>query len=637
MLEAAGCSDSESPSNSDMDSDPPVVTAVTAIDMGHIEVAFDEAVDKNSAERRSHYTIVEQAVLKLNQSDVSPDDTLDVGAAVLEAGGTKVMLTLWDVLHDAPYNIYVGGIKDVHGNEMAGSQSRAFNGTVAEDDTPPELIARSPSAGQTGVGLSQSVAVQFTEQLDEFTLYSGFYWTGGGGNVDFTLDQMDNNTYLFSPAHNLALNTMYTVGFASNTVIDWGGNYLAATSWTFRTTNVTDLLPPTITSTYPANGATNVPLDANLSIEFSEAIDPTSMENQGVLIYPNPGDGVPGWSNGNRKLTFDPDDPLLAGTTYSMVIPPGAVKDLAGNPLADGETVIFSTGSSLPMGSFSGTVAGDATSPDAMNPAGAIVVAFLVSIDDFDDYDDGPPQGGTGIVNASGVYTISNLADAVYFPMGILDSNGDGFVDPELGDAVGVYGVDFLQADLEVDSVAISGGSAVGDIDFQLFDPVAIAGTVTYGGTIHAGELAYYQYYVGAFSVATFDTSQGIPESDFSTNGRMIAEEPNYVLSQFNDRMEPGSWYIGGFMDVNYNFDYDPDIDPAGFYMNGGDFGEVTVTDGHDELAIDIILLDPAAGASPSAGSWRMEPGRESKSPGEGRLLSPARAAALKQALRRLK
>jgi hypothetical protein len=635
MAAAVGCSDSESPPVNGLDTDPPVVTGVTAIDYGHLEVEFDEVVDKNTAEWRNHYTVVEQGAMQSLRRPLSPGDTLEVGGAVLQPGGTTVVLTLWDVMHDASYNIYVHGVKDVYGNGMTNMQSHGFTGTAAEDITAPELIARTPSAGQTGVGLSQSVIVQFSEQLDQYLLYSGFYWTGGGGNVEFTLHQMEGNRYVFSPAHSLALNTLYTVGFNANTVTDWGGNYLAATSWSFRTTNTADLIRPTVTATSPEAGDTNVPLDANLSIEFSEPIDPTSMEDEGVLLSPDPGQGLPTWSNGNRKLTFDPDNPLLANTTYNLLIPPGAVRDLAGNPLDGGENVIFTTGSALPAGSFSGMVTGDATSPEAADPAGAFVVAFLVSIEDFDDYDDGPPHAGSCIVNASGNYTAANLADNVYFPLGMLDSNNDGRINPELGDAIGVYGVDFYQLDFSVDSVTISGGASASGIDFAMFDPVTIAGTVSYGGTNHGGSLAYYPYYVGAFSAATFDTSQGMPEPDFTTYGDPIASEPYYILSQFDDRMVPGSWYVGAYMDVNDNQTYDPGIDPIGFHMDGDEFGEVTVENGHDELDIDIIMVDPVSGAGFSAASWQVSADPPQDAPVVRGLLSPALKAALQQVMDR--
>ncbi len=636
MLAAVGCSDSESPPKDEIDSDPPAIVGVTAVDIGHVAVEFNEAVDKTTAERPNHYTIIEQGMMPPHRKELSPGDTLEVGAAVLQHDTKTVMLTLWDLMGDAPYNIHVTGVKDVRGNGMTDAQTYGFTGSTAEDLTPPQLIARTPTAGQTGIGLMQSVTVQFSEQVDYYSLYSGFYWTNGG-NVAFAITQWENNTYIFTPVNSLSLNTQYTVGFIANTVMDWGGNYLAAASWSFRTTNVTDLIPPTVVATSPVNGATNVPLDANLSIEFSEAVDPTSMDNQGVLLSPDPGSGIPTWTNGFRKLNFDPDNPLLAGTTYNMLIPPGTVKDLAGNPLANGEMVIFSTGPALPMGSFSGTVAGDELSPDAANPAGTIVIAFLVTIGEFDDYEDGPPHGGGGIAGVLGNYTISNLADGVYFPLGILDSNNDGYIDPERGDAMGVYGVDFRQSDFDVDSVTIAGGSSVVDIDFPLFDPVTIAGTVSYGGTNYTGSLPYFQYFVGAFSVATFDTSQGIPSPDYSTNGRPIAVEPDYALSQFDEHLVPGEWYVGAYMDVNYNWDYDPDIDPAGFYMDGEEFGAVLVENGHDELEIDIIMVDPISGSTLSTGSWRVDPdGANRPSMGRG-LLSPSAMEALKKALKRTK
>jgi hypothetical protein len=602
--------------------------------MNHVEVEFDEEVDKNSAERRNNYTIVEQSVASELRRGFSAGDTVDVGSSVLQPDRKTVTLTTWDSMQDAPYNMYVTGIKDVHGNGMTGIQTSGFTGSTSQDITPPELIARSPSSGETGVGLAQSVSVQFSEEMNYGSVFTAFYWTGGGGSVDFMLEHMGNNLYAFTPLHNLALNTQYTVGFAANTANDGSDNYLAASNWTFRTTSVTDLIRPRVESTSPEDGETNVSVNTNLFIEFSEPVDPASMQEEGVLLSPNPGDGIPTWTKGNSKLTFDPDNPLLANTTYNMLIPPGAVKDLAGNPLADGANIIFSTGPTLPTGLFSGTVAGDPGSPDAADPTGAIVVAFLVSIDEFDDSEDGPPHGGSGIVNDLGDYTVSNLEDDVYYPMGILDSNQDGVIDPSLGDAFGAYGIDFGQGDFLVDSVTILGGGFAENIDFPLFDPVAIAGTVSYGGTVYSGTLVNYLYFVGAFRVATFDTSQGLPEPDFSTYGNSIAQEPDYHLGELDDALEPDTWYVGAYLDVNFNWEFDPDIDPVGFYMAGQEYGAVVVENGHDELDIDIVMFDPGSAITFSAGSWRSNPnGRGETS--EREMLSPAMLSALKKALDR--
>jgi hypothetical protein len=104
---------------------------------------------------------------------------------------------------------------------------------------------------------------------------------------------------------------------------------------------------------------------------------------------------------------------------------------------------------------------------------------------------------------------------------------------------------------------------------------VAIGGTVTYGGTEYSSTLISYQYFVGAFRVATFDTSQGFPDTDYETDGESIVGDPKYVLGQFDNSLDPDTWYVGAFLDVNFNRNYDPDIDPAEMSMIGEEFGAV--------------------------------------------------------------
>ncbi len=590
-----------------IDTDPPEIADVTAIDFLHVEVVFNEEVHKETAERVDHYTIVEAPVpLSGNsQGDMSgqppngpaaPNDTLWIDSAALKQDSKTVGLSLGTTLTSTNYNIYVTGVKDVHGNKMTTTQSSLFRGSSAFDLTAPLIIDRSPTPSETGVGTSKSVEVQFSESMDFFSVHAAFSWTGPGGNVNFMFDHTDNNTYIFSPIEQLELDAQYTVGFAANTAKDWAGNYLAAASWTFRTTPTPDLIPPTIISTSPQDGATNVPLNSNLVINFSEPMDPSSFEEGGIIVTPDLGDGTSEGLNGFRTLLFDPDLPLLANTAYSIIIVPGMVADLAGNLLANGASIKFTTGSSLPAGQFSGILSGDPGTP-AADPTGAIVVAFEVNFDDIGDSEGPPPAGGSGIAGSMDDYAISRLEDDVYYPIGILDSNNDGILDPVMGDAMGVYGIDARFGDFEDDSVTIAGGGTVTGVDFPLYDFIAIVGTVSYGGSAHADSLAYYRYYVGAFDTTGFDTTGGIPDPDVGSGGDWIAEEPTYVIGEFESGLPPGTYYVGAYMDVNFNDNYDPDTDPAGFYMVAMQFGAVTVQNGTDQLGIDIVLDDPASGS----------------------------------------
>ena len=45
---------------------------------------------------------------------------------------------------------------------------------------------------------------------------------------------------------------------------------------------------------------------------------------------------------------------------------------------------------------------------------------------------------------------------------------------------------------------------------------------------------------------------------------------------------------------MNRNSTYDPAVDPAGFYMDGGSLATVTIANGSDVFDVDIEILDPA-------------------------------------------
>ncbi|UCG50817.1 MAG: Ig-like domain-containing protein [Candidatus Latescibacterota bacterium] len=592
-----------------------MVTSIIGVDAYHVEVTFDEALNKPSAERTDNYTIVEKAPspTATPQTDkesvtdaprsASPGDTAWVATVVLQPGDKKVMITTHEAMSDVPYDIYIKGIRDVHGNQLAGTSAGTFTGSSDPDLTPPEIVAREPGPGATGVGTSQSFIVHFSEPMDFSSVYDAFSWTNGGGNVPFTMDQDHANEFVFTPIQSLELNTNYTVAFSS-AAYDWAGNPLAPTSWSFRTTTVPDVTPPTLVSSIPVDGATNVSTESVLRLTFSEPIDPQSLDEDGVMIAPSPGDGIPEWSNGGRTISFEPFEPLMDDTQYLMVIPQGEVRDLAGNGMEESVTIQFTTGSSLAIGRISGTVTGDPYSTQADDPTGAIVLAPTTTPFDNGEYIE---IYGAAFVETDDTYMIEHLPDNWYFPFAIMDSNGDGELDPERGDAIGAYGIDIRMYDFDYDSVLIDNGNTVYDVNIPLIDAEAISGTVVYVGDLHTELLSSVPFFVGAFDTATFDTTGGFPEPDFGTDGGPITFYPDWAIGMFDGGLMPGTYWVGAFMDVNYNSDFDPDTDPFGIYMNTQteEWIPVTVENGVDAFGIEIYLDDPNGGLATRSSSWR--------------------------------
>jgi methionine-rich copper-binding protein CopC len=99
-----------------------------------------------------------------------------------------------------------------------------------------------------------------------------------------------------------------------------------------------DTTAPTVLSSTPTNGATNVAVSASLSIHFSEAMDKTTVA---VTSSPANNLGAPVW-NDAQTVVFSPPVALQLGSSYTITVDG---KDLAGNALGGTKTISFQTAS----------------------------------------------------------------------------------------------------------------------------------------------------------------------------------------------------------------------------------------------------------------------------------------------------
>lgn len=125
----------------------------------------------------------------------------------------------------------------------------------------------------------------------------------------------------------------------------WNPSLLLALAGVLALACKIDKTAPTVVSTYPVNGTTGVALNARLLVTFSEAMDRSSAE--GAFAVVPAASGSFSWDGENMR--FIPDSLLLSNAAYAMTVNTGA-RDLAGNALAAGDSVGFSTGDSSSTG-----------------------------------------------------------------------------------------------------------------------------------------------------------------------------------------------------------------------------------------------------------------------------------------------
>ena len=113
-----------------------------------------------------------------------------------------------------------------------------------------------------------------------------------------------------------------------------------------------DITPPLVVAASPDSGTAGVPLDAPLSLTFSEGMEPRST-GEAVSLAPRVDIRQRRWKG--RQLHLVLEQPLRAGQTYTLFLG-GTARDAHGNPLGSGRTIVFSTADSFPPGLLEGRI-----------------------------------------------------------------------------------------------------------------------------------------------------------------------------------------------------------------------------------------------------------------------------------------
>jgi hypothetical protein len=105
---------------------------------------------------------------------------------------------------------------------------------------------------------------------------------------------------------------------------------------------VNDRTPPTAASTNPANGATDVPVGSQLSVTFSEPMDPQTIDNGTFVVSGIK--GIVSYDQATRTAGFAPAAPLPFNTNLTAIVK-GVVRDISGNEMGSDFSWTFTTGS----------------------------------------------------------------------------------------------------------------------------------------------------------------------------------------------------------------------------------------------------------------------------------------------------
>jgi hypothetical protein len=219
----------------------------------------------------------------------------------------------------------------------------------------------------------------------------------------------------------------------------------------------------TLTASDPADGATDVPTTATVAFTFSEALDTgVVFVNDddllgdyylGVDLNPLPlallGTRI---SADGRTASID----LLLEDNTQYLVMLNAARSTTGTFLGQPAEFNFSTGSTLPAGTVSGTV-----TFDGGDPTGAMVGVFPAT----GPLDENDAIAATIITEASGAYSVNFVPEGDFFVGAFKNLNEDALPTDPYADALGLYDGD---GDQLIDPVPVGAGASVNNIDLLI-------------------------------------------------------------------------------------------------------------------------------------------------------------------------
>ncbi|MBI9068894.1 MAG: DUF3494 domain-containing protein [Salinivirgaceae bacterium] len=210
----------------------------------------------------------------------------------------------------------------------------------------PTIILTDPTDNALDITLNKVVSVEFSEAMDTASINDETFTLKQGETAVTGVVAYSEKVATFTSSTAFEEATVYTVTM-SVAATDLEGKALAANKvWSFTTLSVIDEIAPTVVSTDPVSDATDVARQQVLAVNFSEAMDPLTI-NTSTFTLMQGENAIDGTVNYNDLIaTFTPSIPLEVTTTYTAKITT-EVSDLAGNALEANTEWSFTTGGSL--------------------------------------------------------------------------------------------------------------------------------------------------------------------------------------------------------------------------------------------------------------------------------------------------
>lgn len=302
---------------------------------------MDEVIDPVSVNASNVYVHDSQGVISGN-------------ASLASDGKTIHWVPSEELLIGQRYTANFNSVSDMSGNTSKYTYNYSrfyfYSNLLIADALAPEVVSTSVSDGLIDVATNSRIRIKFSEAVntssfDDVTIKAG----GIKQAISYSLESTQTLLTL-TPLTLLPPNTEVTVMIKG--VKDLSGNELVGEhSYSVTTASGIDIKKVVLLDHSIKNNATDVPLNALITADFSERIDPMSINIEALKLV-NKTDGssiVPGslsLINDGKRIKFTPDGDLTAGHSYRLYIADSYYSnllDIAGNELVRGTFIDFTT------------------------------------------------------------------------------------------------------------------------------------------------------------------------------------------------------------------------------------------------------------------------------------------------------
>jgi hypothetical protein len=255
-----------------------------------------------------------------------------------------------------PYRVTITtAVQDADGRpfdadpQAEGLQSRVVTWSTAPY-APLAVTGMVPAAGVSNVARETTVRLRFNRAVQPATIdATSLYLTDSWGTrLTAAAVEVEGDSILWRPAQPLWYATACTVHVAT-TVTDLAGKHLDQDPETYpqlepyraRFTTLPQPEGPRVIAMDPDSGSVAAPLDAPIRIEFSEPVDPATVQSTTTFRLLRGGTvGIPGTISADatrRIFSYHPGRELDRGERYLVRLTGegtgGGIRDLAGVPL----------------------------------------------------------------------------------------------------------------------------------------------------------------------------------------------------------------------------------------------------------------------------------------------------------------